>query len=253
MSEKDIRAYRRRRNAAHYSLYKQRENIQNGSFEYVNDETRKWSDLIKLNQTYGRAYLTQDNKVEALTDGKEMFRQFLKDIGNAKETINIMYFILKTDIIGQQLVEALTERARHGVKIRLLVDALGSRGVNRFFLKDFLAAGGEFARFFPPKIRYLNTNFNYRNHRKLVVIDDRIGYIGGFNIAKEYLGYKKKFGYWRDTFLRIRGGCVQDMNGRFLLDWRSTTKEKTKMSISQKCFEPPEDAGKVVYRSLPAG
>ena len=80
------------------SLYKQRENIQNGSFEYVNDETRKWSDLIKLNQTYGRAYLTQDNKVEALTDGKEMFRQFLKDIGNAKETINIMPLITTEDI-----------------------------------------------------------------------------------------------------------------------------------------------------------
>jgi len=226
------------------SLSKQKKRIVDGDFEYVNEEERRWEDLIRLNQSYGRAYLTQDNEVEALTDGRAMFDRFLKDIKNAGENINVMYFILKTDAIGQMLIDALTAAARRGVKVRLLVDALGSRQVTKHFLKDFLNAGGEFARFFPPKIRYLNTNFNYRNHRKLVIIDDKIGYIGGFNIANEYLGYNKKFGYWRDTFLRIRGGSVLDMNGKFLLDWRAATRGMDNdVNIAKLFYEIPEAAG----------
>lgn len=216
------------------SLEKQTRAIETGTYEFTKYEADLWKDLIRLNQIYGRAYYTQDNNVEIITDGKEKMDQLLWDIENAKESINIMYFILKRDKVGREFVDTLTRKAAEGVKVRLLLDAMGSRNISFIFLNEFIDAGGEYALFFPPKLKFINMKLNYRNHRKLAVIDDTIGYIGGFNIAKEYLGLKKKFGYWRDTHLRITGGSVQDINARFLMDWRLASKEKK--SLFPKCF-----------------
>jgi cardiolipin synthase len=221
------------------SLANQNRDISSGKFHFTNEAAETWVDLIRLNQVYGHAYYTQDNKIETIIDGEEMFNRLLEDIKNAKETINIMFFIVKNDFVGKALINALTEKAREGVTVRFLVDALGSRQIGGRMVRNFKAAGGRFALFFPPSIpifKWLNLKFNYRNHRKLVAIDDHIGYIGGFNIAKEYLGKKKKFGYWRDTQLRICGGCAQDINARFLLDWRFAAKEKVK--VSEVFFTP---------------
>jgi cardiolipin synthase A/B len=223
------------------SLEKQNADIQNGSFVFTTHESKLWRDLIRLNQIYGRAYFTQDNHVEILADGNQLFAQLLKDIKEAKETINVMFFILKNDVVGKAFVDALTEKAKKGVEVRLLVDALGSRFVNHGMLNQFIQAGGKYALFFPAEIKIINRRLNYRNHRKLVVIDDKIGYVGGFNIAKEYLGMKKKFGYWRDTHLRIEGGSVQDMNYRFLQDWRFASKEQ--LDLSKIFFEPAKAIG----------
>lgn len=233
------------------SLEKQNADIQNGSFVFTTHEAKRWRDLIRLNQIYGRAYYTQDNHVEILADGNLMFQRLLEDIGQAKETINIMFFILKNDMVGRALVDALTKKAAEGIEVRLLVDALGSRFVTPAMLKDFTAAGGRYALFFPPMIKIINKRLNYRNHRKLVVIDDQIGYVGGFNIAKEYLGLKKKFGYWRDTHIRVEGGSVQDMNYRFLLDWRFASKER--MDLSKAFFEPATSAGSIGMQIVSCG
>ncbi|MDD2216732.1 MAG: cardiolipin synthase, partial [Eubacteriales bacterium] len=98
--------------------------------------------------------------------------------------------------------------------------------------------GGQYAFFFPPKFKYLNMKLNYRNHRKMVIIDGEIGYLGGFNVGIEYIGKKKKFGYWRDTHLRLTGSCVQDINARFILDWRFASKEDLILSAAY-CGEVP--------------
>ncbi len=233
------------------SLEKQNAEIQNGSFVFTTHEAKIWRDLIRLNQIYGRAYYTQDNQVQILTDGSQMFQQLLEDIKGAKKSINVMFFIIKNDFVGKALVEALAQKAVSGVEVRLLVDALGSRFVTRAMLREFTKAGGKHALFFPPMIKIINKRLNYRNHRKLVVIDDNIGYVGGFNIAKEYLGLKKKFGYWRDTHLRVVGGSVQDMNYRFLLDWRFASKEK--MNISDAFFEPATPAGAIGMQIVSSG
>ena len=141
-----------------------------------------------------------------------------------------MFFIVKNDETGRQFIDALTKKAREGVEVRLLLDSMGSRQINDKVLRDFLDAGGKRAYFFPRKFNLVNFDFNYRNHRKLAVIDGIIGYTGGFNIAREYLGLKKKFGYWRDTHIRITGQSVQDINARFILDWRAASKEKIILS-----------------------
>jgi len=207
------------------NLEEQVEAIRRKDFHFVNSQEKKWQDMILLHQTYSKAFLTQNNRIFLLTDGHHKFRSLLDDIKGAKTSINVMYFIIKNDHVGQALLAALTEKAREGVQVRLLMDAMGSRQIRTWHLKEFHEAGGKYSYFFPPMLKLLNMKLNYRNHRKLVIIDGEIGYLGGFNIGREYLGEKKKFGYWRDTHLRLMGNCVQDMNARFILDWRFASKE----------------------------
>ena len=212
------------------SLKNQINEIKNGTYRFSTEEGKLWQDMIHLNQLYGRAYYSQNNSVEFITDGRQMFDTMMQDLMSARETINIMFFIVKNDETGRQFIDALTQKAREGVEVRLLLDSMGSRQINDRVLRDFLDAGGKRAYFFPRKLNLVNFDFNYRNHRKLAVIDGIIGYTGGFNIAREYLGLKKKFGYWRDTHIRITGQSVQDINARFILDWRTASKEKIVLS-----------------------
>ena len=211
--------------AVNSSLKRQMESMDKGDYDFSGNVAEKWKHLIKLNQVYGRAYYTQDNDVELYTDGNLMFEAVLQDIKNAETSINAEYYILKRDHIGRRFIQALTEKAKEGVEVRLLLDAMGSRYITKSVLKEFTAAGGKVGYFFKPKFAIFGIKLNYRNHRKILIIDDKAAYTGGYNIAREYLGQKKKFGYWRDTHIRIRGGAVYDLNARFILDWRFTTRE----------------------------
>ncbi|MDR1068359.1 MAG: cardiolipin synthase [Clostridiales Family XIII bacterium] len=206
-------------------LIDQIDEVRHDRFFYGKKNIAEWKDLILLNQNYSSSYLTQGNDISILTDGRHMFDSLLADIAMARESINIQFFIVKNDSAGRRLVEALTAKAKEGVEVRFLLDALGSRRMTPAVLADFMAAGGKAAYFFPPKFKYLNFRFNYRDHRKIAVIDGWTGYLGGFNVGNEYLGKKPKFGYWRDTHLRLSGNCIRDINARFLLDWRLASHE----------------------------
>ncbi|HWQ80136.1 MAG TPA: cardiolipin synthase [Anaerovoracaceae bacterium] len=225
--------------------------IKNGKFIFSNPESKKWHDMIRLHQTYSEAFLTQDNKITVLTDGRHKFDSLLKDLNGAQQSINIMYFILKNDTMGRLLINVLTQKAREGIEVRLLIDAMGSREISDKTLETFKQAGGRYAFFFPPMFKYLNLKLNYRNHRKLVVIDGVIGYLGGFNVGNEYVGQKKKFGFWRDTHLRLLGSCVQDMNARFFLDWRFASKEP--VDISRVYYGEPYQAGSTAIQIVSCG
>ncbi|MDO4545242.1 MAG: cardiolipin synthase, partial [Bacillota bacterium] len=233
------------------SLHHQIQEINNGTFEFSNPEGKLWRDMIHLNQLYGRAYYSQNNCITVMTDGNEFFRALLRDIRDARSTINIMFFIIKNDEAGQELIDALTEKAAEGVEVRLLMDSMGSRKINDRVLARFIEAGGKRSYFFPKKLKLFNVNFNYRNHRKLAVIDGNIGYIGGFNVGREYLGKKKKFGYWRDTHIRIMGQGVQDINARFILDWRFSSKEQ--IILSEAYYSPVIDAGATGIQIVSSG
>lgn len=233
------------------SLNEQISSIEQGAVIFTNPESKKWHDMIRLHQTYGKAFFTQDNRISVLTDGKYKLECLLEDIKHATKTINIMYYIVKNDGAGRMLIEALTEKAMQGIEVRLLLDALGSRQIKKKQLKTFVGAGGRYALFFPPKLKVLNMKLNYRNHRKLVVIDGEIGYLGGFNVGNEYLGKVKKFGYWRDTHLRLVGSCVQDMNARFILDWRFAAKEN--LVLSQAYYSAAPHAGTTGVQIVSSG
>jgi len=167
------------------ALANQIKEIDNKEFVFSTEEARRWKDMIKLNQTYANAFLTQDNRLFIMTDGVHMFDCLIDDIRKATKTINVMFFIIKNDFVGKKLIHELTKKAIEGVEVRLLIDAMGGRQFSHSSLAEFKGAGGKYAFFFPPMFKYLNFKLNYRNHRKMVVIDGETGYIGGFNIGRE--------------------------------------------------------------------
>lgn len=223
------------------AINEQIEKLNQGTLVFKNRVAKLWRHMVKLNLVYGNAFLTENNRIEIITDGREMFHKLVREIKRAKYSVDVQFFIVKDDLVGRKLIDVMVDKAREGVKVRFLVDALGSRRMNDRKLKPLIDAGGEVAYFFKPKFKYFTLNLNYRNHRKIVVIDDHVGYIGGFNIAKEYLGFKKKFGYWRDTHIRIWGSAVKDLKAIFIMDWRVASRKH--VEIEEDYFYPVEDAG----------
>ncbi|MDR1136115.1 MAG: cardiolipin synthase [Clostridiales Family XIII bacterium] len=221
------------------------------NFNFINHVVKKWRDMVFLNQTYARSMLTQDNHLSIITDGQHMLASMLEDIKRAKRTINVEYYIIKKDGAGLALLEALTRKAREGVEVRLLIDAMGGRQFAARDMDAFKAAGGKFAFFFQPKLKFLTMKFNYRNHRKLVTIDGKVGYLGGFNIGNEYLGKVEKFGYWRDTHLRLQGSSVHNMNARFVMDWRFASKED--IYITETYNPEPGNVGEAAIQVVASG
>ncbi|WP_280770957.1 cardiolipin synthase [Salipaludibacillus daqingensis] len=205
-------------------ISKQIEQIQNPSFTFHDTNVDPYRDLIYMHLVNNDAILTKDNNVEVFHDGRHKFDQLIEDIRQAKDHIHIQYYIFRNDTIGKQLINEMTKKAKEGLNVRILYDELGSRKLRR---KDFLElteAGGEVGVFFPARFPLINIRLNYRNHRKLCIIDGQIGYVGGFNVGDEYIGESKKFGYWRDTHLKIKGNVVDPMQTRFILDWNQASK-----------------------------
>lgn len=203
----------------------QMEAIEDDSFDFRLDDAMHYKELIVMHLHNNQAVLTQDNKVEIFTDGREKFDALLHDIGNAKDHIHIQYYIFRLDSLGQEIYQAVLAKAKQGVKVRVLYDDTGSRSLRKRHFHELIELGGRVEAFFPSIFPLINPRMNYRNHRKIVVIDGRIGYIGGFNVGDEYLGLKKKFGYWRDTHLRIEGSSVHPLQTRFILDWNQASAE----------------------------
>ncbi len=205
----------------------QAERLEDNPWIHYNTVVGKWKELAAFNLSYADSLITHNEELELITDGTEWFDRVLEDIENAKESINVIFFVVKDDFVGKKFLKALTKKAREGVEVRLLMDALGSKEMNKRKLREFEEAGGKYAFFFEPKIRNIYLRINYRNHRKIVIIDKKVAYTGGFNIAKEYLGAKKKFGYWRDSAIRVKGTAVAMLNLNMLLDWDYASGEKT--------------------------
>ncbi len=177
------------------------------------------SDLAYLHINSGN-WLTLNNKVTRFINGNDKFEALIDDIRNAKEFIHLEYYIWRGDKLGQRLVDELTKKAAQGVEVRLLYDGMGNSGLPKNFFDKLHAAGGYTAAFLPRLI----VRINYRNHRKLCIIDGKIGYIGGFNVGDEYLGIVPRYGPWRDTHLRVEGDAIDQMQIRFIKDWNFTTK-----------------------------
>lgn len=231
----------------------QKETVRKGISENPEDETFKWRDMIALNLDYAGALLIDCKEVDLVYDGQEMFDRLLNDIRNAKYTIKLCYYIVKDDDTGKELINLLTRKAAEGVKVRLLLDALGSRSIGHRDLYEFKKAGGRYAFFFKPLIRHMYFRINYRNHRKLAIIDNEIGYIGGFNIADEYLGKSRKFGYWRDTQMIIRGNAIAALNERFYQDWRYTSGEQLDLVRKSLKYAYTPDLGEIPVQIVSCG
>ncbi|WP_301108510.1 cardiolipin synthase [Sporosarcina sp.] len=226
--------------------------IEDESFEFLKTDTEDYYDMIYLHLKNNHSVLTQDNDVQIFADGKEKFEALIEDLENAKDHIHIQYYIFRLDGIGTRIVDILCRKAKAGVKVRMLYDDIGSRGLRIKHLQKLTESGGEVAAFFPAILPLINPRLNYRNHRKLVIIDGRIGYIGGFNVGDEYLGLSKKFGYWRDTHLRMEGSAVHPMQTRFILDWNQAA-EKTNIQYDERFFPAIPRKGTVGVQIVSSG
>ncbi|MDO9579090.1 MAG: cardiolipin synthase, partial [Bacteroidales bacterium] len=190
-----------------------------------------------------------NNKVKIFTDGQEKFDKLIEDIENAKTEIHILYFVYIKDDLGIKIRDLLTKKAKEGVTVRLLLDHFGSFTLSGSFFKELKAAGGKVSFSFP--ISLINLQLNNRNHRKLVIIDRSIAYIGGFNIGDDYLGKNPKTGYWRDTHLRIQGPSIVDLQLRFFLDWRNAG--NTDIVIDEYVLQEKNVRGSVPLQILSSG
>ncbi len=201
------------------AIRRQKNLIQDSELSESYPGVAEYSDLVLYELQTAGAILTEDNDVRFLVDGKEKFAHLLEDLKKAKKFIHIQYYIIKDDEVFGAIKEVLEAKAKQGVEVRILFDAMGCRFMKKKEWKRLNGLGIETAAFFPALFGRLQLRINYRNHRKIVVIDGEIGYIGGFNVAREYIGADEKFGYWRDTHMRIVGSAVQSLQTRFILDW----------------------------------
>lgn len=191
--------------------------------------------LMRLSLTNSAAAVSADNEVTVLRNGAQKFPALEKAIREAKHHVHLEYYIFEADETGRTLLELLTERAREGVKVRLLVDAVGSLDLTHKLLDPLLLAGGEYAVFNKVKLIKRVPALNFRNHRKIVVVDGRIGFTGGLNIGNEYRDVDEEGGY-RDTHLRLEGPAVRGLQSIFLEDWFFATGNNV---AEPHCFHAP--------------
>ena len=176
-------------------------------------------ELVKLVEQTSHFPISTAENVQLLSGGAATFDQILEDVENAQHHIHLEYYIYEPDQTGTRLRDALVARAKAGIKVRLLVDALGSKKVNKKFMQPLLDAGGEFATFHPTKIgKRMRPVINFRTHRKILVVDGKIGFTGGVNITDEEDRRVNPNAY-HDVHIRMAGPIVTWLQTTFLEDW----------------------------------
>lgn len=192
--------------------------------------------LMKLFTNQNWALPFKDNEVSIFTDGYEFVSTLLYKIGQAQDHIHLDTYIIEDDPLGNLVADALIDKARQGVEVRLLYDDVGCWRVKDRFFNRMRAAGIQVYAFMPVRFPAFTGKVNYRNHRKLCVIDGKVGFIGGMNIALRYVkGTARQT--WRDTHLCIRGGAVYAIQRAFLVDWYFVSRTL----VTDRRYYPPVD------------
>ncbi len=187
--------------------------------------------LFRLAHKLGKTPISFQSESEVLTDGEQTFGKIIECLKTAREYIHLEYYIVRDDQIGQEIKNILIEKVKEGVEVRFLYDAVGSWQLSDKYVEDLRDAGVQMEPFFPVVFPFFNNKINFRNHRKIIVIDGKYGFVGGLNIGDEYLGKDDYFGFWRDTHLFVQGEIVRSLQLIFIQDWFYMTNEKL---ISEK-------------------
>ena len=196
----------------------------------------EWANFSKLAERYGAAPMTSGNHLEHYEAGDPAFAAMLESIRGAREHIHLETFIFQPDELGAEFRDALTERAQHGVEVRVLYDAMGSVHLRSSFLRELEAAGGRVSVFLPINPWRRRMQVNMRNHRKIMVVDGRIGFVGGLNVGDEYRSRMQRFGFWRDSHLRLEGPAVSGLQQIFIEDWDFAAGE----NLSRQSYFPAQ-------------
>lgn len=190
----------------------------------------KWQQMIKLvNSIQGSPYLA-NNEVQIFTNGRDKFEAYKRDLLLARNYIHIQYYIIENDNIGNEIATILKQKVQEGVKVRVLYDHVGSFHFDMSYFKKLRRAGVDVYPFMKITFPEFANRINWRNHRKITVIDGEVGYIGGMNIADRYVT-GGKMGHWRDTHLRVKGDVVAAMQVSFAIDWNFMKRELIEESV----------------------
>ncbi|PZD77900.1 cardiolipin synthase [Mesonia sp. K7] len=205
--------------------------------------------VVKILQNNQKKPLMFGNDIKILLNGDEKFEALFEDIKNAKKHIHLEYYILKFEKIGEKLIDLLCEKAKEGVKVRIIYDYVGSQ-IKKKGRQKLEQHGIEIYAFMQVWFPNLTRKLNYRDHRKIVIIDGEIGYVGGINICDEYVNSINNH-FWRDTHLRIRGNTVKSLQSHFLLMWNFVSEQE--IEIIDEFFPEMENCGEVAAQVAVSG
>jgi cardiolipin synthase len=208
------------------------------------------TDLKALTALSEEEFMRGD-RLDLLIDGEATFEAILAGITAAKRQICVLVYIMRVDGLGTRLLEALAAKAAQGVEVCFLVDSLGSLGMTEAIMAKWRARGLRLATFCSSSGWRDRWRLNFRNHRKIVVIDGEVGFVGGHNIGDEYLGLDPKYGRWRDTHVRVEGPTALQLQMVFAADWLFATGEKLKANWNLPPHPVPEDQRALVLASGP--
>ncbi len=181
--------------------------------------------IMTLLLNNSKAMLSENNSLNIYSRGKEAFDVILKDIDSAKNHIHLMYYIIEDDKIGKRVQEILIKKAQQGIEVRVIYDDMGSWSLSNKYIKPLKEAGVQIYPFLPVRFPLFTNKINYRNHRKIVIIDGKIGHLGGMNVADRYIEGGAELGMWKDMQLRIKGEAVHSLQVIFLTDWYFVSKK----------------------------
>jgi cardiolipin synthase len=180
--------------------------------------------------------LRRGNNLTVFHETELAFNSLLDAVAAARHYVHLEYFIFRSDATGIRLLDLLAQKAKEGVEVRLMYDAMGSLHLKGRSLRPLLESGGQATGFLPLNPLHSLIRFNLRNHRKITVVDGQIGFTGGMNIGDDYLGKNPALGYWRDCFVRLEGPAVADLQCVFRQDWEFTCGE----TLADEKYAPPQ-------------
>ncbi|MDR0892740.1 MAG: cardiolipin synthase [Mediterranea sp.] len=208
--------------------------------------------LIKFFRQTDQAFPFDGNRIETYTDGYSMLQSLLRELQQAKRHIHLEFYIFEDDPVGRMVRDVLIEKALEGVEVRVIYDDVGCWHVPNRFFEEMLGAGIEVRSFLKVRFPFFTSRVNYRNHRKIVVIDGRVGFVGGMNLAQRYVK-GVSWGVWRDTHILLEGKAVHGLQTAFLLDWYFVDRTLITASRYFPNTEPKGDSLVQVVTSEPVG
>ncbi|MEK4935558.1 cardiolipin synthase [Bacillus sp. FSL M7-1345] len=204
--------------------------------------------ILHLKRVRSRSFPLRQSDFRLYTYGNDLYDALFTDIKQAKHHVHVLFFIVKNDDISLKFLKLLIDKAQEGIEVRLLLDRFGSHYLSKEAVYSLQKHGVSFSFCHKVKFPFLFFSANQRNHRKITVIDGKIGYIGGFNIGEEYLGHNQKLGLWRDYHLRLTGEGIQDLQKQFLHDWFDDTNQNL---LDSSLYFPEQQPGAILHRFIP--
>ena len=207
--------------------------------------------IMKMLYNSEKVLLTERNRVKILVNGKMTFEHIIAELEKAQKHIHLEYYIIDDDHIGNEIRRILIRKAKEGLEVRVIYDDVGCWSLSKEYIMSLKNAGARVFPFMPVRFPYFTNKINYRNHRKIIVIDGKVGFVGGMNIADRYISGSEELGPWRDTHLKIEGEAVYSLQSVFLLDWYFVSKRN--IHDQDQYFPPVEITNQHLMQIVASG